>query len=276
LTTLVVEQVSHHPPVTAYVIENKEKGLRLVGHNGQKTHFSSGSIMVRQVGHAVLTFTPPGGGEKEEYLLTLPKLRIDGIWYGSPYIELTDFSYIVGPAWVSTIEYKGKGYFSGKSHSFKATMAARPGTGSGKGEYVMEGTWHQSSTFTSVVSGGKYFKGQTFHNVEGPKEEVVEGWPGRKETPGEKDRPEFESRTLWKLVAKGIREGDFEAASKDKTRIENEQRQRRKDEQAAGTTWELKHFKLEPSDPIYEQLGKFYKANPPTEEHYVYLENPPL
>lgn len=39
-TNLLVEQVSHHPPITAYVIENKQKGLRLVGHNAQKTSFS--------------------------------------------------------------------------------------------------------------------------------------------------------------------------------------------------------------------------------------------
>lgn len=31
---------------------------------------------------------------------------------------------------------------------------------------------------------------------------------------------EFETRKLWEVVAKGIREGDFETASKEKTRIE--------------------------------------------------------
>ena len=39
-TTLLVEQVSHHPPITAYRIENKTKGLVLTGHNAQKTSFS--------------------------------------------------------------------------------------------------------------------------------------------------------------------------------------------------------------------------------------------
>jgi hypothetical protein len=43
-------------------------------------------------------------GEKEEYLITLPRLRIDGIWYGSPYIELTDTSYIQSSTgWLSTV-----------------------------------------------------------------------------------------------------------------------------------------------------------------------------
>ena len=88
-TTLVVEQVSHHPPITAYVIENKSKGLTLTGHNAQKTSFSSGAIIVKQIGHAILKIDL-GEGKKEEVLITLPKLRIDGLWYGSPYIELWD------------------------------------------------------------------------------------------------------------------------------------------------------------------------------------------
>ena len=39
-TNLVVEQVSHHPPITAYYIENPSKNIFLQGHNAQKTSFS--------------------------------------------------------------------------------------------------------------------------------------------------------------------------------------------------------------------------------------------
>ena len=66
--------------------------------------------MVKQIGHAVLTVSIPSS-TKEEYLITLPRLRIDGLWYGSPYIELAETSYIIGGGHISLIEYKGKGYF---------------------------------------------------------------------------------------------------------------------------------------------------------------------
>lgn len=49
-TRLTVEQVSHHPPVTAYHIANTSKGVVLRGHSGQKTSFSSGTI----IGWAIL------------------------------------------------------------------------------------------------------------------------------------------------------------------------------------------------------------------------------
>ena len=58
---------------------------------------------MKQIGHAVLTVDLPGGG-KEEFLITLPRLRIDGLWYGSPYIELTETSYIQSSSgWLSTV-----------------------------------------------------------------------------------------------------------------------------------------------------------------------------
>ena len=40
LTTIVVEQVFHHPPITAYYIANPSRGVTLEGRNAQKTFFS--------------------------------------------------------------------------------------------------------------------------------------------------------------------------------------------------------------------------------------------
>ncbi|THG97110.1 hypothetical protein EW026_g4836 [Hermanssonia centrifuga] len=255
-TNLVVEQVSHHPPITAYYISNASKGLYLQGHNAQKTSFSGGSIIVKQLGHATLTVDLPNGG-KEEFLITLPRLRIDGLWYGSPYIELTENSFIQSSTgWLSTIEYKGKGYFSGKSHTFKAVLSP---PGSNNAKRTFEGLWHLTSKDLK--------SGHTFTDVQGPKEEV--------NVAVVEEMDDWESRKLWQHVAKGIRDGDFETASREKSKIENEQRQRRKDELAAGTKWELKHFEHIESDPTYERLGRFFKANPPTEDTYIYRHNGP-
>jgi len=211
----------------------------------------------------VLTVKLPSGSE-EQYLLTLPRLRIDGLWYGAPYIELSEQSYIVGGGFVGVIEYKGKGYFSGKSHSFKATLTPQPGMGGATKEIIIEGTWHQNSKFHAGGHG-------TFHDVSAPKEEVtaVGG-----EATGEMGP--METRKLWELVAKGIREGDFELASREKSRIENEMRQRRKDEAASGVPWALKHFTPLANDPVYEELGKHAKITPPTEDAYVFQGNWPV
>ncbi|KIY48541.1 Oxysterol-binding protein [Fistulina hepatica ATCC 64428] len=263
---LLVEQVSHHPPVTAYCMENRSKGLLFCGHNGQKTSFSGGSIIVKQVGHAVLK-VKLADGNTEDFLITFPRLRIDGLWYGSPYIELVDTSYIISSTGsVCTIDYKGKGYFSGKSHSFKANLSVSAPM---HATYAVEGLWHMQSK-VAASSGSALAKGDPFFDATAPQEDVtaVGG-----EDNGEMG--EFETRRLWEKVAKGIREGDFEMASREKTKIENEQRQRRRDEAAAGTKWPLKHFEYMPSDETYEWLGAVVRITPSTEEGYRFVGNWP-
>lgn len=98
------------------------------------------------------------------------------------------------------IEYKGKGYFSGKIHTIKATVTPPNST---HVKHTVEGQWHLTT---------KNGNGPVFTDVTAPKEEVtvspVDG------------QHEFESRNLWSKVAKGIREGDYDAASREKTKIE--------------------------------------------------------
>lgn len=251
-TVLVVEQVSHHPPITAYFIENKKAGVSLQGHSGQKTSFSGTAIHVKQSGHALLTVKPKSGGE-EKYLITLPKLRIEGIVWGSPYVELADNSAIQSSTgFTAQIDYKGKGYFTGKSHTFKATLLH-----GSKSVQTYEGQW----TGTSHIGGSK---GPVFLDTSAPKEEV--------NVKPITEQGEWESRRLWQNVAKGIRTGNYDEASKDKTRIENEQRQRRKDEAAGGTSWQLTRFKYVEEDEDYQKLASLLhdKYTPAHEDAYVF------
>jgi hypothetical protein len=76
---------------------------------------------------------------------------------------------------------------------------------------VVEGQW---DAITNVTSGtSKYAKsGSVFTDVRGPKEEV-------NVAPLE-EQGEWETRKLWEKVANGIRTGDFDTASKEKTKIE--------------------------------------------------------
>ncbi|KAG8943337.1 Oxysterol binding protein, partial [Tulasnella sp. 408] len=101
-----------------------------------------------------------------------------------------------------------------------------------------------------------------FHDVRGPKEEVS--------VKDLEEQDDMETRKLWQHVAKGIRTGDFEAASREKTKIENEQRQRRKDEAAAETPWQLKYFTHIDEDPTYTKLVKLCKGVPEKEDAYIF------
>ncbi|OCF33954.1 oxysterol binding protein [Kwoniella heveanensis BCC8398] len=255
-TRLIVEQVSHHPPIEHSYIENQKAGVKLQGHSGQKTSFTGTAINVKQSGHAILTVQPKNGQKEEKYLITLPKLRIEGIIWGSPYIELTDTNAIQSSTgYTAQIDYKGKGYFTGKTHSFKAAITA-----GNKTVQTYEGQW----TGKSFIGGSK---SHLFLDTTGPKEEVS--------VKNVEQQTEWESRKLWVNVAKGIRTGNYDEAGKDKTRIENEQRQRRKDEAAGNTTWSHLHFDHVDSDPDYQMLSALLhdKLTPAHEDAYVFKEN---
>ena len=62
----------------------------------------------------------------------------------------------------------------------------------------------------------------------------------------------MESRRVWKDVADGIRAGDFEKAGVVKSKLENDQRAKRRLEQAEGRSFPLKNFVLVQDDPVCE------------------------
>lgn len=102
--------------------------------------------------------------------------------------------------------------------------------------YVIDGQWTGQSKVTKA-RGKVLPEGSMFLDV--PR--ASQAW-----TPAKvKDISEMgpmESRRVWKDVASGIRTGNFDQASAAKSKLENEQRQKRKDEQASGEPWALQLF----------------------------------
>lgn len=145
-TQLVSEQVSHHPPVTAYCIWNSKHGVRLQGYNGQKASFSGMTINVRQVGHALLHID----AYDEDYLITLPSMHIEGLISGSPYVELNKSSYIQSSSgYTAKIDYSGKGWLSGKKNTFAAILTR---TKEKQVIFRAEGQWNESFTLHDLKS----------------------------------------------------------------------------------------------------------------------------
>ncbi|GJN93759.1 hypothetical protein Rhopal_006816-T1 [Rhodotorula paludigena] len=255
---LHVEQVSHHPPITAYHLENKKKGIVYEGNCAQKTSFSARQISVKQVGHGLLRVKLPSG-ETETYLITLPKLKIEGLWTGRPYVELTETSYIqASHGLTSTIKYSGAGWVSGTSHSHSTTVTSGAG---GPTLYTLTGTWTGETKYAKPSRDGK--EGQVFFDASS------DAMRTRVDVKPVEEQNEFESRRAWKAVADGIRSGDYDSASQAKSALENAERQRRKDEQARGETFQLRLFDKRPNDPEYKQLAHALKFKPEEEDSWV-------
>ncbi|KAI9798180.1 MAG: Oxysterol binding protein [Piccolia ochrophora] len=247
-THLVSEQVSHHPPVTAYCIWNDKHGIRLQGYNGQKASFSR-TIHVKQVGHALLHLTEPAN---EDYLITLPALHIEGLIYGSPFVELNKNTYITSSSgYTAKIDYSGKGWLSGKKNSFAATLYP---TGKEKEVlYTIDGCWTDSFSIKEGPSGSS--------SKFGSKKEIDSYTAKNTPTTPLKVAPldkqdELESRRAWRDVAAAIEKGDMDKTSAAKSKIENQQRDLRKKEQSDSREWERRYFsRVEAKDTVFESLG---------------------
>lgn len=238
-TTLVSEQVSHHPPVTAYCIRNEKHGVTLQGYNGQKASFSR-TIQVRQVGHGVLHLAP----FNETYMFTLPHIHIEGLIYGSPFVELSKSTYIVSSSgFVSRIDYAGKGWMSGKKNSFHAVLYPE-----GKEKdilYSADGQWNEQF----VLKKG-----------EGKKADVIDEWVASKyKTTPFTTRPvaqqgPLEAKVAWGPTMEAIKRGDMDTVHREKSKIEISQRELRKKEKEEGREWQRRYFSRVESDPLADKL----------------------
>jgi len=254
-TQLVSEQVSHHPPVTAYCITNEKHNIRLQGYNGQKASFSR-TIHVKQIGHALLTLKPPNSDEVETYLITLPALHIENLIYGAPFVELGKFIHIASSTgYVSKIDFSGRGWLSGKKNTFTATLW-KDGEGSESHPlYSAEGQW--SDSFDLKEGLGK--KAKTVDTFKPANVKL-----SRLNIAPLEEQDVFESRRAWSSVAKSIEKGDMDATSHYKSRIENAQRALRKKEQEEKRDWKRVFFSTadsqDPKEATFQKLVKMVMA----------------
>ena len=240
-TRVIAEQVSHHPPVTACFMYDRENGVASNGFASQETSFSPlTGVKVHQVGYAVIT----DQNHKERHLMTLPTLHVQGLATGKMYSELEGPCYISSSSdYVTTIEFQSKGKldFSSKSgHGIHASLYHL--SDMTKPLYQIKGQWNGKMTIKN--SAGESID---VFNVESvPLAELVVK-PINKQC-------SWESRKAWSKVREGILEGDMNKVVMHKTAIEESQRERRRVEESKGEGWKSLFFVKQDKDEDAEAL----------------------
>lgn len=231
------EQVSHHPPIYAYRLTCADSTVEQEGFVGIKAWFST-SICVKQEGHTVYKLPKFG----EEYVETLPSLHLEGFLSGSPYIELDGGSSIVGSnGYRCDLQYSGAGYFRGKSHTLAGTIKKDDQV-----LYTLSGQWNERLFIKNEQTG----KVDVFieHQPDAPV-------PAMHVRPVEEQHP-LESQKAWIKVIEAIRKNDTEATWREKSAIEDAQRQLRREEAEKNIEWTRRWFDSVPSeeDPLVSTL----------------------
>nr|XP_021532683.1 oxysterol-binding protein-related protein 5 [Aotus nancymaae] len=83
-TFYIAEQVSHHPPVSAFHVSNRKDGFCISGSITAKSRFYGNSLSALLDGKATLTFL----NQAEDYTLTMPYAHCKGLLYGTMTLEL--------------------------------------------------------------------------------------------------------------------------------------------------------------------------------------------
>ncbi len=242
-TELVVEQVSHHPPITAYRIRNEKHGLTMEGYHLQRTYFK-GRPCIERIGHVMLHLD----AFDEDYLITLPGMHLEGLIPPPPYPELEGKNFVIGSnGMMAKIDYSGRGWLKGKKNSFHAKLYHEDLPEAIL--FTVEGQW----------SGGAF-------TVQDSVQEPLEVFDTTKtaDTPAIvlkpiKEQDQLESRRVWHNVTAAIERGDMSTVSVEKNRLEEEQRALRKKDKAEGIEWKTRYFepgKWEEAERLLAKIGK--------------------
>ncbi|KAH7245098.1 hypothetical protein BKA59DRAFT_475336 [Fusarium tricinctum] len=224
---LIVEQVSHHPPVTACSIYNRERGMSSIGFVGQETSFSLVSgVTVRPTGYAIIK----DDKHNEQSLMTMPTILVKGVTTGNPYPELEGSSYIASSSgYLTKIGFHGKGRLGYGQKNQVITEVFAPDNRD-KPLYRITGQW----TGTLTIQDSSNTTLEEFHVDKIPISPL-------KVAPIEEQTP-WESRRAWWKVTQAIKNHDFEKVYAHKSALEESQRRRRLEEKKKGVEWNRLFF----------------------------------
>ncbi|XP_051049421.1 oxysterol-binding protein-related protein 5 isoform X2 [Phodopus roborovskii] len=246
-TFYIAEQVSHHPPVSAFYVSNRKDGFCMSGSITAKSKFYGNSLSALLDGKAKLTFL----NRKEEYTLTMPYAHCRGILYGTMTMELGGKVTIECEKnnLQAELDFKLKPFFGSSTNinqiSGKITS----------GEEVLArltGHWDRDVFIKEEGGGGT----EVFWT---PSEEVRRQRLKR-HTVLLEEQTELESERLWQHVTRAIREGDQHKATQEKSVLEEAQRQRAREHQQSLTPWKPRLFHL---DPLTQEWRYHYENHSP-------------
>ncbi|XP_026320684.1 oxysterol-binding protein-related protein 9 [Hyposmocoma kahamanoa] len=223
--SFVAEQVSHHPPISAFYAEHVNKRIQFEAWVWTKSKFLGLSIGVHNIGKGIVTVLDKG----EEYTLTFPN------GYGRsiltvPWIELGGSVCIecVQTGHKANIEFLTKPFYGGKKHRVTCEVFAG---NEKKPYYTAQGEWNSRMDGRWSDTG----RSEVLFDVSLMK-------PRRKRVTPISKQGLQESRRVWRHVTCALRAQDCDAATNAKRTVEQAQREAVKQREANGEKWVTQLF----------------------------------
>ncbi|XP_078573823.1 oxysterol-binding protein-related protein 9-like isoform X10 [Branchiostoma floridae x Branchiostoma japonicum] len=232
--TFIAEQVSHHPPISAFYAEHYNKNISFNAHIWTKSKFLGLSIGVHNIGQGCVWVRK----YDEEYIVTFPN------GYGRsiltiPWMELGGKVTITcaKSGYSCNIDFLTKPFYGGSKHKIKAEVL---GPSEKKPFCVIEGEWNG-------VMYAKWATGQEEVFVDTKKMKIM-----KKKVQKLEDQGEYESRKLWNRVTEALSSRNIDSATEAKQFLEERQRREARERKEAGVKWETKLFHEDGEQWIYD------------------------
>ncbi|XP_071120773.1 oxysterol-binding protein-related protein 9-like isoform X1 [Mytilus edulis] len=242
--SFIAEQVSHHPPISAFYAEHFNKKISLDGYIWTKSKFLGLSIGVHMIGQGVISVID----HDEEYTITFPN------GYGRsiltvPWIELGGKCTLgcAKTGYNATVEFHTKingeaaeqiPFYGGKKHKVTAEIFE---PNEKKPIVSIDGEWNG-------IMYAKYSTGMNEVFVDTKKMPIM-----KKLVKPTDQQTEFESRRLWKEVTYNLKNKFIEEATNHKQRLEQRQRNEAKERKEKGLKVETKCFHEEGEHWVYDR-----------------------
>lgn len=215
----VAEQVSHHPPVSAFFYVSPQNNILITGELKPKSKFLGNSAATIMEGEdRIRLLDRPEDGE---YAISMPNTYARGILFGKMLLELCDVSTIENTTmdYHCDVDFKAKGWISG-GYNVIAGKVTGPGRSS-VGD--ISGHWSSQIEFADKKTGERKVVFDPARAKTVPKSVLPES-----------EQEEYESRRLWTKLTDAIKTADMYAATEAKTAVEDHQRQLVKQREAGG------------------------------------------
>ncbi|XP_031719820.1 oxysterol-binding protein-related protein 9 isoform X2 [Anarrhichthys ocellatus] len=231
----VAEQVSHHPPISAFYAECLNQKIQFNAHIWTKSKFLGMSIGVHNIGQGCVSCLE----HDEHYILTFPN------GYGRsiltvPWVELGGECNIScsKSGYSATIMFHTKPFYGGKKHRITAEIFA---PNDKKSFCSIEGEWN----------GVMYAKSATGENtvfIDTKRLGTI-----KKKVRKLEDQLDYESRRLWRDVTLNLKRRDIDSATESKHRLEEKQRAEARERKENEQQWETRLFHEDGECWVYDE-----------------------
>ncbi|TFK19896.1 Oxysterol-binding protein [Coprinopsis marcescibilis] len=226
----IAEQVSHHPPISAFFYISPSNHVSILGELRPKSKFLGNSVSTTMEGENRITLL--GKPDDGEYVITMPNMYARGILFGKMVLELGDTCTAKNDKHGLTcdLEFKTKGFFSGTYNAISGRIRR---SSSEIGE--IGGRWSHIMDFRDARSGKK----RVLFDAVRDGQNVCPKW-----VPDETEQELNESRRLWQDLTQAIVAKDMERATDAKSFVEDVQREERRHREESGEKHVPKYFEL--------------------------------